>query len=272
LKNLFTESLSGRKYIFELYPLDFEEFLLFKGSNIKLPKKSSEITEPIFEILTNLYDEYLHFGGFPEVTLKKRVAEKKKSLEDIFISYFQLEVLRLKDFRKNKVIRDLILLLLQRTGSKLDINKLSSELGVSRITLAEYVSFLQETYFISLLSPFSRNRDSEIRKAPKIYGCDCGLMNYYARINEGQLFENNVFQNLKLKGEVNYYQKKTGAEIDFILDKKIGLEVKISPTKSDARKLEKMAKALGLKEFKIISKNYSPDLAASGNLLYGFQI
>src|SRR3989338_7491348 len=29
LKNLFPESLAGRKVIFELYPLDFEEFLLF---------------------------------------------------------------------------------------------------------------------------------------------------------------------------------------------------------------------------------------------------
>src|SRR3989344_6577030 len=30
LKNLFSESLAGRKLIFELYPLDFEEFLIFK--------------------------------------------------------------------------------------------------------------------------------------------------------------------------------------------------------------------------------------------------
>ena len=31
LKNLFPESLAGRKFTFELYPLDFEEFLIFKG-------------------------------------------------------------------------------------------------------------------------------------------------------------------------------------------------------------------------------------------------
>ena len=30
LKNLFSESLAGRKKIFELYPLDFGEFLVFK--------------------------------------------------------------------------------------------------------------------------------------------------------------------------------------------------------------------------------------------------
>ena len=31
LKNLFSESLSGRKYLFELFPLDFEEFLWMKN-------------------------------------------------------------------------------------------------------------------------------------------------------------------------------------------------------------------------------------------------
>ena len=29
LKNLFSESLAGRKYIFELFPLSFQEFLKF---------------------------------------------------------------------------------------------------------------------------------------------------------------------------------------------------------------------------------------------------
>ncbi|MCD4736667.1 MAG: AAA family ATPase, partial [Bacteroidales bacterium] len=34
LKNLFPESLSGRKVIFELFPLDFEEFLVFKEKKV----------------------------------------------------------------------------------------------------------------------------------------------------------------------------------------------------------------------------------------------
>ena len=80
------------------------------------------------------------FGGFPEVVLKKNASKKKKSLEDIFTSYFQLEILKLGDFRRNKIIRDLILLLMQRVGTKLDIIKLSKELSVSRPTLYQYLS------------------------------------------------------------------------------------------------------------------------------------
>ena len=33
IKNLFSESLAGRKVILELFPLDFDEYLLFNGIN-----------------------------------------------------------------------------------------------------------------------------------------------------------------------------------------------------------------------------------------------
>lgn len=272
LKNLFTESLAGRKYLFELYPLDFEEFLLFKNAKIKPPENAGEITEAVFCAIDPLYDEYVHFGGFPEVALKANNEEKKKSIEDIFTSYFQLEVLQLGDFRKNDIIRDLMLLLMERTGAKLDINKISSELGISRITLNEYISFLEGTYFIKLARPFSKSADTEIKKTPKVYICDSGLVNQLSRVSEGSLFENNVFQNLKMRGSVNYYQRKSGLEIDFVLNKEIGIEVKINPTEKDIRHLEKLSKEIGLKSFKIVSKKYPRALIDKKNIDFGFLV
>lgn len=272
LKNLFTESLVGRKYIFEIFPLDFAEFLIFKGSKITLPPQGSKISQPVFETISALYDEYLNLGGFPEVVLKKGNEAKKKSLEDIFTSYFQAEIVGFGDYRKNEVIRDLLILLMQRVGTKLDIKKISSELGISRITLKEYIAFLEGTYFIKTIKPFSRNRNLEIRKMPKVYICDSGLANSFARIDEGRLFENNIFQNLRIRGEVNYYQRKSGVEIDFILNKEIGIEVKLSPRETDYRKLERISKELSLRNFKIITKNYfSPNLRMK-NIEYGFYV
>jgi hypothetical protein len=268
LKNLFSESLSGRKFIFELFPLTFREFLLFKNSKIVLPKDSYSITQPAFKTISFLYDEYISFGGFPEVVLKETIEEKKKSLENIFSSFFQLEVLRMGDFKKNKIVRDLMMILMGRLGSKLDIQKTSQELGVSRPTIYGYIAFLEGTYFIHFVKPFSRSRDVEIRKVPKIYLCDSGLANHFARIDEGFLFENNIFQNLRPQGEVNYYQRKSGLEIDFILDKKKSFEVKIGPRENDLKKLKKLSRELGLEEFKIVSKNYSQ----LENIEYGFMI
>ena len=157
------------------------------------------------------------------------------------------------DFRKNEVIRDLMLLLMQRLGSMLDIQKIAKEMKISRPTTEEYLSFLENTYFIKRIRPFSRGKDSEIRKMAKVYICDTGLANHFARLDRGPLFENSVFQNMRLKGDLNYYQRKSGGEIDFILDKKTAYEVKITPDISDIRKTERLARELNLQDFKIIA-------------------
>jgi len=268
LKNLFTESLAGRKYIFELFPLTFSEFLLFKESRLKIPKVMSEITKTNFEAISPLYEEYILFGGFPGVVLKTSVEEKRRALEEIFSSFFQLEILQLGDFRKNEVIRDLILLMIQRIGSKIDIQKISRELGISRSTLYEYLAFLEGTFFLKTIRPFTKRKNSEIRKMPKVYLCDSGLSNHLAKLNPGVLFENTIFQNLRQKGELNYYQKKSGIEIDFILDKKIAYEAKLTPQPSDIKKLKRISDELNLEGFQIIARNYSE----LENVIYGFMI
>lgn len=260
LKNLFSESLAGRKYIFELFPLSFREFLRIKGAkiNIEAVKKEISLSHAVFESINRYYDEYLLYGGFPAVAQIESVQEKKKALEDIFSSYFQLEIIQIGDFRKANVVRDLMLLLMERTGAKIDIQKLSRELRVSRETISNYIAFLESTYFISLIRPFSRNRDTEIRSMPKFYLCDSGLANQFSRVSEGALFENAVFNALRESGEVNYYQKKSGVEIDFIIDKKYAYEVKINTYEQDIKKLAALSKELKLKDYRIISRKYSP--------------
>jgi len=268
LKNLFNESLSGRKFIFELFPLTFREFLVFKDSVLKIPENPRDIARPMFESISPLYDEYLRFGGFPGVVLKTNAAEKAMALDDIFISYFQWEVLQLGDFRKNAVIRDLIVLLAQRIGSKLDIQKISKELGITRPTLYEYLSFLEGTFFIKLVRPYARGKNSEIRKSPKVYLCDTGLANRLVNPDEGRIFENLIFQNLRFRGEIAYYEKKNGAEIDFLLDKAHAFEAKVTPQQRDVNQLKRVAGELGMKSFCVVSRSFT-DLE---NTTYGFMI
>jgi len=268
LKNLFTESLSGRKFIFELFPLTFREFLVFRDSTLRIPENPRDITRPIFESISLLYDEYLRFGGFPGVVSKTSIAEKQRALDDIFTSYFQWEILNLGDFRKNEMIRDLIILLAQRIGSKLDIQKISKELGVTRPTLYEYLSFLEGTFFIKLIRPYTKSKNSEIRKSPKVYLCDTGLANRLANLDEGRIFENSIFQNLRTKGEMAYYERKNGAEIDFLLDQAHAFEVKTTPQQRDVNQLKRVAGELGMKSVQVVSRNFT-DLEGT---LYGFMI
>ncbi|MCG2701323.1 ATP-binding protein [Candidatus Parcubacteria bacterium] len=257
IKNLFSESLSGRKYIFELSPFSFEEFLLAK--KINPPVKKDVISESTHLFYTRYLNEYIRYGGFPGVVMESSFQEKIKKLEDIFSSYWSLEVERLSDFRKKDKVRDFIFLLMQRTGSRLDITKLSKELGVAKDTVNAYLSFLKDTYLISTINPFSTNRDTEIRSAKKIYFIDTGILNHFAKLSEGSIFENACFNLLSQKGSVQYYQRKNGVEIDFIFNEKTAYEIKLSAQRQYINSLVRTAKSINISDYKIISKNYFND-------------
>lgn len=259
LKNLFPESLAGRKFVFEIFPLDFEEFLVFKNKQKESFKtfgqKDKHKNKIRYEKLKNDYREYLEFGGFPEVVLSSDRDDKKLRLNDIFKSYFEKDIRVLADFKNIKVFRDLILLLMQRIGSKLEISKLASEIGVSRETVYSFLSFLEATYFVHFIRPFSRNVDREISGGRKVYLCDNGFLNNFSRVPEGVLFENAVFLNLKTYGKINYYQKRTGAEIDFIVNK-TALETKIKGTEFDIKRLKKTAELIDFKKYYLITRDF----------------
>ncbi len=264
LKNLFPESLAGRKIIFELFPLDFEEYLKFKNQRQEFAYdfKQKTVQKNIinYEKIKNYYEDYLQYGGFPQIVLEKDENQKKLLLTDIFKSYFELDVKALADFTRINAFRDLLLLLLQRIGSKVDITKLASEVGVSRETVYSYIAFLQSTYFISLVSPFSTNKDREVSGAKKVYACDSGLANHLSNISPGSLFENAVYLNLRNYGNIHYYQKYSSAEVDFILaDKKIALEIKQTGTPSDYKRLARLAKSLNLSNYYVITKKFSTE-------------
>lgn len=261
LKNLFPESLAGRKIIFELYPLDFEEFLIFhdykKNFYDSFDEKDKKKNRIEYEKIKKMYEEYVEYGGFPEVVLTKDNEQKKLLLRDIFKSYFEKDVQLIADFKNINLFRDLLLLLLPRIGSKLEISKLSVELGVSRETIYSYLSFLEGTYVIFLVTPFTKSVDREISGSRKIYFCDNGFLTQISRVNEGQLIENAAFLNLRKYGKLHYYQKRNGTEIDFILpEQKIAFEIKQTGTKSDLDKLEKHAKSLNFKKYYVLTKNF----------------
>ena len=261
LKNLFPESLSGRKIIFELFPLNFQEFLLFKNLKEKPSKKFKEKDKNKnkinYEKTKKVYEEYLEFGGFPQVVLTETIEKKKELLIDIFKSYFEKDVQSLADFKQINKFRDLLLLLLKRVGSKLDISKLSSEIEVSRETIYSYLAFLEKTYFISLISPLTRSIDREVSGRKKVYVCDNGIAKFIGNCSEGNLLENSIFNNLKNIGEIKYYEKRSGGEIDFILPKhKVAFEVKNKGNEKDLTKLKKIAKDLKIKEYYILSKQF----------------
>lgn len=245
LKDLFSESLAGRKKIFELYPLTFGEYLLFKNLTYPtLPFPDTLFLTDEYERLHDTYEEYIQFGGFPEVVLAPSANEKRDLIADIISSYFLIDIKTLTDFRNQHNIYTLIKMLASRVGTRLDYAKLSRLTDLSRQTVQNYIDVFEKTYLLSRVPVISKNPDREIVKAKKLYFTDTGILNHLADVSSGAQFENTVFTQLRPKGAIAYYAKKTGDEIDFILNQSIALEAKESPLEHDQRTLERRSRAL----------------------------
>lgn len=260
LKNLFTESLAGRKKVFELYPLDFGEMLTFKEVP-HLPEAdflNKQFNAAEYERLKGCYEEYIEYGGFPEVVLAKRSGEKKDIISDIISSYINIDVKTLADFHHQEGLYKLMKMLAARSSTRIEYSKLSRLSGISRITLQNYVEFLEKTYLIERVPVLAKNPDREIVKARKLYFCDNGIMNALESVASGVKFENALFTQLHHKGGLSYYALKSGREIDFILDKGAALEIKESPDKQDGVTLEELSGRAGLKVCRLIGRYQVP--------------
>lgn len=263
LRNLFPESLAGRKLIFEMFPLTFGEFLHFKGIVRKINKtfkdKAHLKNEIGYKKMIPLYKEYIEFGGFPYVVLEQNRERKKVLLSELFTSYFEKDAKNLSDFNDMSKLRDLILLLAPRTASRIEINKLANSLSVSRETVYNYLAFLEQTYFITLLPKFSSSIDRQSAGSKKLYFCDSGIAGLLGQISQGQLFEQSVFQNLRGSHVLCYYSKAGDNEIDFIVDSDYALEAKITASKRDYANLKKRTKAIHIKNQYVVCLEYSND-------------
>jgi len=263
LKNLFPESLSGRKFLFVLPPLSFREYLFFHGK-ISLKKAQENGIEKIlqngdlfeFKKFELDYEDWLRFGGFPEVVMTRDAKTKQQVLKNIFASFFEKDIKLLSDHQDIRELRDFILLLVPRVGSLLDITKIASELGVDRPKIYGFLDFLQGTFFVKLLPKFSKSIDRTVASGRKIYFSDTGILNIVGQVNDAQLFENAVINQLGIYGTVSFYQKKNSHEIDAVLDGKTAFEIKLKGTELDLKKTSKIVESLKIGRTYIVSKTF----------------
>lgn len=256
LKNRITESLAGRKQVFEIYPLDFLEFLHFKEIDAAplMPQRFHAFRPLVFSSYQQYYEEYLRFGGFPQVVLTDSPEKKEQALKDILNSYLELDIKILSDYSVIDDLFKLATLLAGRIGSKLDYQKIGVLTGLNRHKVKDYIQLFRATYFLHLIEPYVQNPDRSIAVQPKIFLSDNGLVNQFAQVSSGALFENSIANQLLRLGKVNYFQKKTGQEIDFILDDKKAIEVKEAPSQADLKTLQSRAAGLGLEETMLVGR------------------
>lgn len=247
LKEHIQESLTGRKRLFELLPVSFEEFAEYKTEY-----KYEDRLEEFFKLESNrtnyLLSEYLSFGGYPRIITETYLEEKKKIINEIYRSYIEKDIVGLLNIDRPDAYSLLIKLLSASTGKILNYSKLAELAGISIPTLKKYIWYSEKTFVIQTIAPFYKNNVKELTKSRSVYFYDLGLRNYandtfnlIANTNEiGFLFQNFVkniiYEKIKWTSwNVKYWRTTDKAEVDFVLsagEKVIPFEVKYSPIKS----------------------------------------
>ncbi len=222
MKSKFKDSLVGRTVSFEIYPLSFQEFLLFKGIPF-VPaarftmKKTSE--------LQMLYTEFVLYGGYPKIVLTPESDVKEKYLQQIIDTYVRKDIRDLAEIKDVNKFNRLLEALASQSGNLLNISELANTCGLARDTIERHLFLLEQTYILRLVRPFSRNIRSELFKTPKIFFYDTGLMQmlWLKRLQKeilGPVFETSIFAELVKRygpGQVHYWRTQDKKEIDFIV-------------------------------------------------------
>jgi uncharacterized protein len=263
IKNYFTESMAGRKMVYEMFPLGFGEFLDFRGVPYRRRTSLEEMkfNPHEFERLKSYYDEFVLFGGLPDVVIEPKPDTKREILNDVFSSYINIDVRAMADFQKVGQLQQLLKILALRVGNKLETTKLSQVVGISRPTLNEYLEFLEKTYVIYRLPAYAGPDQSAVL-GKKLYFRDNGIASILAQPGEGALFENAIFNQLVGYGSLAYLSKANEYEVDFVLTQPgqppAGLEVKYHPVANDRHKLNRIAQKHGLSNSWIIGLYPAP--------------
>jgi predicted AAA+ superfamily ATPase len=203
--------LTGRNRIMEVNPLTFQEYLVFK--QIELKKVDTHLTDVYFE-------EYLETGGIPEFVKTGDFDYLKNLVDDIIMK----DIAALHKIKSTSPLKDMFVLLMERSGKSISLNKVANILGLSPDTVKRFLTYFEETFLVSTISRCGKTNQS-ILSPQKIYSVDLGIRNLFTGFRDkGSLFENYLFNQIR-KFQPCYYSID-GYEIDFLLQKKVLIESK----------------------------------------------
>ena len=208
--------LRGRSLETTIYPFSFQEFIWLK--NIEILPKDLVINLPK---ITNLFDEYLLYGGFPEV-IKANVDEKRAVAKNIYNLLFYKDLVA--KFDKDDYLLKLVVSKLSENITKeFSITSLANKIiaiyKTSVPTVTDYFNILPEPFLTSNIYPF-RTSFVQRESKRKTYLTDNSFI-FLNRIetDKSRLFENLIFNFLQRKhSEIHYYKTNNNKEVDFLIN------------------------------------------------------
>jgi hypothetical protein len=272
--------LRGRSLSVEVFPLSFKEYLDFR--NVML---TDVLTEQEHANILNNLENYLNYGGFPEIVLEE------ENREDILKNYLDMvvykDIIERYNVKNTDSLRLFLKFLINSNTKKVSINKLANHfksmgVSVSKNTLYEYLSHLNDSYVIFPLKKYAYSLKESSLSLMKSYVIDNGFIKMYDFKNSsdiGKYLENAVFIELRRRGlfenqELFYYEDDIG-EVDFLVKQNEHVSKLINVCYSlnfenydrEIKKLVKIGKKIKCTELYLVTFDLEKEITEDGILV-----
>ena len=183
------------------------------------------------KIILIALQEWLIYGGYPELMHLRDQVDKVDYLSDMLSSYLLKDILAHENIKNSQKIFNLLRLLAFQLGSEVSLQELGKQLGLHKQTVEKYLDLLTKVFVLHKVEGFSRNLRKEITKSSKWYFLDNGIRNAIianfnpieSRDDVGALWENYMiserlkYQEYRRKRANNYFWRTYDKqEIDWV--------------------------------------------------------
>lgn len=253
LQNKSSTLLTGRLLNINFFPLTFEEYLEFRDIDIR----SKILMLKNESLIKNEFNNYLKFGGFPEVVLEQDERLKIMLLKSYFENIRDKDIIRVFGIKEIKKFERVLFYLISNVSKFMSAKKIGVFCELSTGVVNNYLDYIELVYFFLYLKNFSYSIKGQITSARKTYAIDTGFVNaisFKFSENIGRLLENVVFIYLNNLGQEIYYYNDT-AECDFVVKSQDKVVSLIQVTKSlkdeETRKREIKGLMSAMKKFNL---------------------
>jgi predicted AAA+ superfamily ATPase len=269
LSHEIASTLGGRFINKEILPLSFREYLYFKELSVTSKTKySSERYKIIKE-----YEEYLHFGGFPELL---QMNDKREFLSSVYQKLFYGDLIARYKVSNVVTLKLMVKKMAESVNNETSINRIknlikSTGVSIGNNTLFDYLNYLESSFLIASITNFhSKFTEKETNK--KYYFLDNGILGLFLIDQPTKLLENQIYIELRRRGEHPYFLRRK-TEVDFYIPEK-GMLIQVSYSIKNPETLEREViglrsamKAFGITNSWIITYDETKELEVQEGII-----
>lgn len=263
-------TLGGRFIIINVYPYSFTEFL--KANQVVITEESFYSIKQ-YAYIVKSFDEYLQFGGFPELI---NIMAKRDYLSSVYQKIYLGDIISRYNLNNEYALKIILKKIAESVGDSISFSRIfnivkSTGTEIGKSTVINYVQYIQEAWLLFNIKNYVLTL-GEKESNPKYYFVDNGILNLFLTNSKSQLLENLIAIDLIEKygkdNQVYFYKKEI--EVDFYIpSENIAIQVCYSLEKAETSNREikgliNFAKIKECEKYIIITENEEKEIEIEG--------